>query len=206
MATKLFHTPGSTGEEGKARGGKGLCPVLPATQSAPPTPRRPEEEAFLPTAPWPLSGCDEGFGQEAEDRKQQKQEGGQEKADETPASSYSALSTFRTAKQCFQKYLHASKLMRHSISSDNGRMWGWVLQGRRSTQSAPGAVQGDQAWGKASLTQLKEEILARQPWGQQCMPLFPLEKESMLHSQSCTKCLQPAFPPPSSMKISSTGP
>lgn len=80
--------------------------------------------------------------QEAEGRKQQKQEGGQEEADETPASSHSALPTFRTAKQCFQKYLHESKLMRNYISSDNGRMWGWPSRGEDQRNQAAGTARG----------------------------------------------------------------
>lgn len=108
------------------------CPVVSGPPSLPLPPQEPlQRKPFSPTAPCPLSGCDEGLGQEAEDRKQQKQEGGQEEADETPASSYSALPAFRIAKQCFQKYLHESKLMKHYISSDNGRMWGWLVQAEK---------------------------------------------------------------------------
>lgn len=46
-----------------------------------------------------------------------------------------------------------SNLMRYCISADNGRMWGWALQGRRLMHSAAGA------WGRPAL-QLKEEVKA----------------------------------------------
>lgn len=136
----------SLGRKVKPREGKDFAqlslghPVCPSL-----APKNSHRGSFLPTAPWPLSSCDEGLRQEAEGRKQQKQEGGQEEADETPASSHSAPPTFRTAKQCFQKYLHESKLMRDYISSDNGRIWGWSSRGEDQRNQATGTVQGDWA-------------------------------------------------------------
>lgn len=136
----------SLGRKVKPREGKDFAqlslghPVCPSL-----APENSHRGSFLPTAPWPLSSCDEGLRQEAEGRKQQKQEGGQEEADETPASSHSAPPTFRTAKQCFQKYLHESKLMRDYISSDNGRIWGWSSRGEDQRNQATGTVQGDWA-------------------------------------------------------------
>lgn len=166
------------------REGKGFAqlslghPVSPSQ-----LPKNSYRESFLPTVPWPLSSCDEGLRQEAEDRKQQKQEGGQEEADETPASSHSALPTFRTAKQCFQKYLHESKLMRDCISSDNGRMWGWSSRGEDQRNQAPGTVQGDWAWGKASLVELKEEIPARQHCDNSICPISLRKREQAAFCQ-----------------------
>lgn len=160
-------------------------PSYPGPPSLPlPGPKSPCRGSFLPTAPWPLSSCDEGLGQEAEDRKQQKQEGGQEEADETPASSHSAPPTFRTAKQHFQKYLLESKLMRYYISSDNGRMWGRVLQGRRSTQSAPGAAQG--AWAGAGGGQPCRGNPSPPASGSSVCPLSLREGVLLLHSQNAS--------------------
>lgn len=145
----------SLGRKARSREGKGFAqlslghPVCPSQ-----APKNSYRGSFLPTAPWPLSSCDERLQQEAEGRKQQRQEGGQEEVDETPASSYSALPTFGTAKQCFQKYLHESKLMRDYISSDNGRMWGWSSRGEDQRSQAPGTLQGDWVWGKVSLVEL----------------------------------------------------
>lgn len=153
----------SLGRKAMSGEGKGFAPLsLGHPVSPSQLPKNSYRGSFLPTVPWPLSSCDEGLGQEAEGRKQQRQEGGQEGADETPASSHSALPTFRTAKQRFQKYLHESKLMRDCISSDNGRMWGWSSRGEDQRNQAPGTVQGDWAWGKASLGEPKEEIPALQ--------------------------------------------
>lgn len=48
--------------------------------------------------------------------------------------------------------------MRYCISADNGRMWGWALQGRRPTQSAQRLHKDNRSLGKANLALLKEEI------------------------------------------------
>lgn len=195
-----------TGEEGKVQGRKGLCPVVPGPPSRPLPcpPRTPAEEAFSPQLPGLCLAVMRDSRQEAEGRKQQKQEGGQEEADETTASSHSALPTFRTAKQCFPKYLHESKLMRDYISSDNGRMWGWSSRGDDQRNQAAGTMQGDRAWGKASLVELKEEIPACQHCDNSICPVSLRKKRACCILRTTQSVFTLPFPLPGSAEISST--
>lgn len=96
--------------------------------------------------------------------------------------------------------------MRHYISSDNGRMWGWVLQGEKiNAMSTRGCLRGLRL-GKASLAQLKKEIPARQHCGQQCMSLLSEERRACCILRAAQSVFSLPFPPPSSVKISSTEP
>lgn len=96
--------------------------------------------------------------------------------------------------------------MRHYISSDNGRMWGCVLQGEKiNAMSTRGCLRGLRL-GKASLAQLKEEIPARQHCGQQCMSLLSEERRACCILRAAQSVFSLPFPPPSSVTISSTEP
>lgn len=92
-----------------------------------------------------------------------------------------------------------SNLMRYCISADNGRMWGWALQGRRPMHSAAGT------WGRPAL-QLKEEVKActsgpSRPCRHTALSRMPgahppLEQEHVLDPHDCKEHCQPASPPP----------
>lgn len=88
---------------------------------------------------------------------QQRPEGGQEEEDGTLAPLTPSPTRHQESNVVFPKIftvsLHSeSKLMRYSISADNGRMWGRALQGRRPTQLALRPRQGRRSWGRPVCT------------------------------------------------------
>lgn len=124
MATNLVHILDSTKEKSKTQVGNRLHPGVPVPPSLPlPSPTKPPGglcPSLQLTGLCPAARRDLGKG--SKDRKQQRQEGGQEEADKTPASLHSALQPSGEQSSVSKNIYSESKLIRYYISTDNGRM------------------------------------------------------------------------------------
>lgn len=210
-ATHLFHKLDPTKKQGSRRkGNSSRCPHQ--VKRPVPIPKDLSKGSISLWSSLAFVSGEEGFGQETArtgNRAEAGRKSGRSGWDPGPSHTQPYQSS-REQHGVSKNIYSESKLMRHCISADNGRMWGWALQGRRPMHNQllePGEGQPcsqrrksrPAPWGQRR--RCRHTTLRRRP---RAHP--PLEQEHILDPHGCKEHCQPASLPHSSVEISSIAP